>query len=87
MRMNLFRGLRFCGITQSEIHITEGAAVEQPEQVEQDFCEGDAVIAYDGDVEYRGVVQAIYDDVVEVEYLDGFGMDVMEFHVDDVMEA
>ena len=52
-----------------------------------DFCEGDAVIAYDGDVEYRGVVQAIYDDVVEVEYLDSFGMDVMEFHVDDVMEA
>ena len=106
MSMNFFR-CRFCGITQSEIYITdekmrqllsccpgcsadhfaEGYAIEQPEQVEHDFCEGDAVIAYDGDVEYRGVVQSVYDDVVEVEYLDEFGMDVMEFHVDDVMET
>ena len=49
------------------------------------FANGDAVIGYDGDVKYVGVVHEVYDDVVEIEYLDEFGlMDCMEFHEDFV---
>ena len=105
MSMNFFR-CRFCGITQSEVyisdekltqllsscpgcgadHFAEGYAIEAEDQnaTTHDFCEGDAVVGYDGDIEYRGVIQAIYDDVVEVEFCDEFGMDVMDFHVDNV---
>ena len=47
-----------------------------------DFANGDAVIAAEGGFQVMGVVSEIYDDVVEVDYLDEFGtMDTMEFHV------
>ena len=47
-----------------------------------DFANGDAVIAADGGFQVMGVVSEIYDDVVEVDYLDEFGtIDTMEFHV------
>ena len=47
-----------------------------------EFANGDAVIATDGDFQVTGVVSEIYDDVVEVDYLDEFGtIDTMEFHV------
>ena len=47
-----------------------------------DFANGDAVIATDGDWKVMGVVSEVYDDVVEVDYLDEFGtIDTMEFHV------
>ena len=47
-----------------------------------DFANGDAVIAADGGFQVMGVVSEIYDDVVEVYYLNEFGtMDTMEFHV------
>ena len=53
-----------------------------------DFANGDAVIATDGDWEVRGVVSEVYDDVVEVDYLDEFGMiDTMEFHVSCVQSV
>ena len=74
-------------------HFAEGYAVEvdsdevDDSETPHDFCEGDAVIGYDGEVEYRGVIQAVYGDVVEIEFLDEFGMDVMDFHVDNVVEA
>ena len=73
-------------------HFAEGYAVVNEDydaevSTPHDFCEGDAVVGYDGDVEYRGVIHAVYDDVVEIEYLDEFGMDVRDFHVDDVVEA
>ena len=48
---------------------------------EKGFVNGDAVIATEGDLRIMGVVHEIYDDVVEVEYRDEFGlMDTMEFH-------
>ena len=47
-----------------------------------DFANGDAVIAAEGGFQVMGVVSEIYDDVVEVYYLDEFGtIDTMEFHV------
>ena len=47
-----------------------------------DFANGDAVIAADGGFQVMGVVSEIYDDVVEVYYLNEFGtIDTMEFHV------
>ena len=47
-----------------------------------EFANGDAVIATDGDFQLMGVVSEIYDDVVEVYYLNEFGtIDTMEFHV------
>ena len=47
-----------------------------------DFANGDAVIAAEGGFQVMGVVSEIYDDVVEVYYLNEFGtMDTMEFHV------
>ncbi len=53
-----------------------------------DFANGDAVIATDGDWEVRGVVSEVYDDVVEVDYLDEFGtIDTMEFHVSCVQSV
>ena len=45
------------------------------------FVNGDAVVATEGDLRIMGVVHEVYDDVVEVEYRDEFGlMDTMEFH-------
>ena len=53
-----------------------------------DFANGDAVIATDGDWEVSGVVSEVYDDVVEVDYLDEFGtIDTMEFHVSCVQSV
>ena len=47
-----------------------------------EFANGDAVVATDGGFQVTGVVSEIYDDVVEVDYLDEFGtIDTMEFHV------
>ena len=47
-----------------------------------EFANGDAVIAADGGFQMMGVVSEIYDDVVEVYYLNEFGtIDTMEFHV------
>ena len=47
-----------------------------------DFANGDAVIAAEGGFQVMGVVSEIYDDVVEVYYLNEFGtIDTMEFHV------
>ena len=55
------------------------------ESREKGFANGDAVIGYDGDLVIRGVVHEVYDDVVEIEYLDEFGqIDSMEFHEDFV---
>ena len=52
---------------------------------EKGYVNGDAVIGYDGDFVIRGVVHEVYDDVVEIEYLDEFGqIDSMEFHEDFV---
>ena len=49
------------------------------------FANGDAVIATEGDLVIMGVVHEVYDDVVEIEYRDEFGlMDTMEFHEDFV---
>ena len=39
-----------------------------------DFANGDAVIATDGGFIVCGVVSEIYDDVVEVDYFDEFGI-------------
>jgi len=48
---------------------------------EKGFVNGDAVVATEGDLKVTGVVHEIYDDVVEIEYLNEFGMmDTMEFH-------
>lgn len=58
---------------------------ETTEQTRHDFANGDAVIASDGDFQVMGVVHEVYDDVVEVEYLDEFGlMDTIEFHASEV---
>ena len=67
-------------------HFAEGYASEEDfDEPQHDFVEGQAVIGYDGDAEYRGVVHEIYDDVLEIEFLDEFGlMDTMEFHMDHV---
>lgn len=55
------------------------------ESKEKGFANGDAVIAHDGDWKVTGVVHEVYDDVVEVEYRDEFGlMDTMEFHESNV---
>ena len=52
---------------------------------EKGFANGDAVIAHDRDYKVTGVVHEIYDDVVEVEFVDEFGqMDTMEFHESNV---
>jgi len=49
------------------------------------FQSGDAVQAQDGADVYLGVVLNVYDDVVEIQYMDARGrQDVMEFHEDDV---
>ena len=49
---------------------------------EHEFANGDAVIAAEGGFQVMGVVSEIYDDVVEVYYLNEFGtIDTMEFHV------
>ena len=46
------------------------------------FANGDAVIATDGGFIVAGVVSEVYEDVVDVDYVDEFGMiDTMEFHV------
>lgn len=48
---------------------------------EKGFASGDAVAVNENGFEVTGVVIEVYDDVVEVEYLDEFGMmDLMEFH-------
>ncbi|MDE0016811.1 MAG: hypothetical protein OXU51_11530 [Candidatus Poribacteria bacterium] len=48
---------------------------------EKDFANGDAVVVDENGFKVTGVVNEVYDDVVEVEYLDEFGMlDLMEFH-------
>ena len=53
-----------------------------------DFANGDAVIATEGGFQVMGVVSEIYDDVVEIDYLDEFGeMDTMEFHVSCVQSV
>ncbi len=51
-----------------------------------DLASGDAVVVDEnGNLQVTGVVSDVYDDVVEVEYLDEFGMtDTMEFHEDFV---
>ena len=50
-----------------------------------DFANGDAVIATDGGFIVAGVVSEVYDDVVDVDYVDEFGIiDTMEFHVSNV---
>ena len=47
-----------------------------------EFANGDAVIAAEGGFQVMGVVSEIYDDVVEIYYLNEFGtIDTMEFHV------
>ena len=53
---------------------------------EKGFANGDAVaVDENGNLRVTGVVSEVYDDVVEVEYLDEFGMmDTMEFHEDFV---
>ena len=52
---------------------------------EKGFANGDAVEATEGGLQVTGVVHEVYDDVVEVEYRDEFGMlDLMEFHEDFV---
>ena len=58
----------------------------QGEQGEKhDFANGDAVIADYGGFVVCGVVSEIYDDVVDVDYVDEFGIiDTMEFHVSNV---
>lgn len=50
------------------------------------FSQGDAVQAQDGTEVYVGVVIAVYDDVVEIEYRDmeTRTRETMEFHEDDV---
>lgn len=49
--------------------------------MEKNFASGDAVAVNENGFEVTGVVQEVYDDVVEVEYVDEFGMlDLMEFH-------
>lgn len=48
---------------------------------EKGFSNGDAVIVNENGFHVTGVVVEVYDDVVEVEYRDEFGlMDLMEFH-------
>ena len=48
---------------------------------ETGFANGDAVVANEHGFIVTGVVHEIYDDVVEIEFLDEFGqMDCMEFH-------
>ena len=48
---------------------------------EKGFVSGDAVIATEGGLQVTGVVSEVYDDVVEVEFFDEFGMiDTMDFH-------
>lgn len=48
---------------------------------EKNFASGDAVVVDENGFRITGVVNEVYDDVVEVEYLDEFGMlDLMEFH-------
>ena len=48
---------------------------------EKGFANGDAVVATEGNVQIMGVVHEIYDDVVEIEFVNEFGqMDTMEFH-------
>lgn len=52
---------------------------------EKGFANGDAVVVDENGFRVTGVVTEVYDDVVEVEYLDEFGMmDLMEFHEDFV---
>ena len=52
---------------------------------EKGFANGDPVIANEHGFIVTGVVHEVYDDVVEIEYLDEFGlMDCMEFHEDFV---
>ena len=52
---------------------------------EKGFANGDAVIANEHGFIVTGVVHEVYDDVVEIEYLDEFGqIDSMEFHEDFV---
>lgn len=53
----------------------------------KEFKEGDAVQAMDGAEAYVGVVIAIYDDVVEIEYVDTESRtkETMEFHEDFVV--
>lgn len=52
---------------------------------EKGFASGDAVAVNENGFQVTGVVNEVYDDVVEVEYLDEFGvMDLMEFHEDFV---
>ena len=49
------------------------------------FANGDAVIATDGGFIVAGVVSEVYEDVVDVDYVDEFGIiDTMEFHVSNV---
>lgn len=49
------------------------------------FQNGDAVQAHDGADVYLGVVLNVYDDVLEIQYVDEKGrQDVMEFHEDFV---
>ena len=53
--------------------------------MEKNFESGDAVVVDENGFRITGVVLEVYDDVVEVEYLDEFGMmDLMEFHEDFV---
>ena len=72
-------------------HFAEGYADEvnvyEDEELDassHEFHEGDAVVGYDGEMEYRGVIVGIYDDVVDIEYMTRFGMETMDFHVDHV---
>ena len=52
---------------------------------EKGFANGDAVVATEGNVQIMGVVHEIYDDVVEIEFVNEFGqMDTMEFHESNV---
>ena len=55
------------------------------ESREKGFANGDAVAVNEHGFIVTGVVHEVYDDVVEVEYVDEFGqMDCMEFHEDFV---
>lgn len=49
---------------------------------EKGFVSGDAVIATEGGLQVTGIVQDVYDDVVEIEFFDAeLGIkDSMEFH-------
>ena len=60
--------------------------LDQNQNSESQFHNGDAVIAHDGGWSCEGVVTEVYDDVVEVAYFDTETMtqESMEFHVSDV---